>query len=370
MIRIPNGWYCAALPTGEFVALVKDSHLETDRGRVDLPYGQNLLFLRLSPNGVSFAGIGHRDDHCWEWDGVRWSDRGIAFGPRAVAYDAFGALHILIGPPAHGWRNYPTTAEATYADTTRQVWEFTDLPGVTIGQGGEGPHGDDPAIALINGTRRLIEAGRCRSIVVADGPRIAIAYSREDTREAVIRWLSRDGLAQLPLVQTAPAPTPIPIPVPQPIPEPVPMALPDPYAVRAALKRERDKFPAERIGNTEMGAILNNAAAQFPHVGMHFRTGEKAATAPGVSRTFSRDVLRYLPPGDDFGWWSDVLGATGAGLATPAAPDWKRSTDDRASFVPPVSSVPVPDPGTPPPIPGTDLEARVARIEAWIRRAL
>ena len=89
------------------------------------------------------------------------------------------------------------------------------------------------------------------------------------------------------------------------------MPLPDPFAIKAALQRERDQLP-DRITNDDCGAILNATARQFAHVGLHAKSGGEVATLPnGV--TVNRNVLRYLPPGDDFGWWDDVLASAGTG---------------------------------------------------------
>lgn len=134
-----------------------------------------------------------------------------------------------------------------------------------------------------------------------------------------------------------------------------PMPLPDPSAVKAALTIERAKFP-DRVDNDQCGAILNAVALQFPSVGMHRKTsGEFARLSNG--ETVNRNVLRYLPPADDKGWWADVLQAAGAGVAEPVAPDWQRSDDTAESFVPPV--------GTRPDQPAGDLESRVRALEQW-----
>jgi hypothetical protein len=167
-------------------------------------------------------------------------------------------------------------------------------------------------------------------------------------------------------------------PPPPPKPEDPPVSLPDPHAVLRVLERERAKYPAKfktvAEMNVALGAVLNNTAREFPGMGMHFKTGEKAASYPGVPVTFSRDTLRVYDltqPDDKLGYWSDVLEATGALLAKPYAPEWKRSNDDIRTFVEPVGAAPTPEP-EPEPEPETepsDIEARMARVEAWFRRA-
>jgi len=146
------------------------------------------------------------------------------------------------------------------------------------------------------------------------------------------------------------------------------MALPDPGAVLAALAREREKFPPV-VTNDQCGAILNATALQFPDMGMHRKpASDNTARLPnGV--TVNRNVLRYFPPGDPLGWWSDVLTAAGAGIATPHPPSWARSIDGAESFVRPVpvaAPAPAPPPTpTPDPPPSADLAARVKTLEQW-----
>lgn len=146
-------------------------------------------------------------------------------------------------------------------------------------------------------------------------------------------------------------------------------SLPDPAAVKAALQAERDKFPTRTISEAQMGAILNAVALQFPFTGMHRKDGQ--APQPGTGIGISHDVLRVMPPGDPLGYWSDVLGASGVGIATPLAPEWKRSSDGRESFVPPVPIGPTPPPPPPPPtsagVTRAELDAAIARLALDLR---
>ena len=66
MIRIRDSWYCDGTPAGAWVVLVKDAYLLHTGARVELPRGQNLLYVRIAPDGMRFAGVGHHDDHCWQ----------------------------------------------------------------------------------------------------------------------------------------------------------------------------------------------------------------------------------------------------------------------------------------------------------------
>jgi hypothetical protein len=136
------------------------------------------------------------------------------------------------------------------------------------------------------------------------------------------------------------------------------MSLPDPSAVKAALVAARKRYPSATVTEEQMGEILNRVAQQFPYMGMHRKNGQAKQPRTGIG--VSHDVLRYLPPDDTLGWWSDVLGATGVGQATPLAPDWQRSTDGPSSFVPPVAvdDDKDDDGGNPPPAGLTEADVR------------
>lgn len=381
-MTFPGGWYADARPSGAYVVLMPGSHLDTDRGAVPLPNGQNLLYVRMAPDGIRFAGAGHQDDRIWEWDGSHWLERGPAYGVSPVIYDRDGVLRINTGSwGSQGARfvndlNWIVTADESYFSAPMELSEWTKLaPELYIGQ--SHPDGtNDAAWVWDRGTQRLLEPGPCRFIrATTDGDVVVIAFWKPVERGAVFYRMTFDDLRGLPRV-TFPAPQPTPVPVPPPPPEPQPMSLPDPQAVLRVLERERNKYPAKfdtvEQMNVALGQVLNNTAGEFPGMGMHFKTGEKAATAPGVSRTFSRDTLRVYDltqPDDEFGYWSDVLEATGALIAKPYAPDWKRSTDNLDSFVRPAAAPPPqPEPEPEPPPPTGDLESRVRELEAFRAR--
>lgn len=367
-----------ALLTGEHVALFEKSHLIFNGQRVEFPAGESfgVLYPVISRTGQKFVGQAHDlGNATMEYDGTQWHTHPPSNGTYGAAYDGQDNLQIIAPGPnvtSQGYRNIGPDGELVFGDETyapnHGVSQWTDIgDGIIIGQG----HEVNGAVVWDGSVLRRIDdpddVRFCWPVRARrSGNYVVITYTRAG--EGVIVWRgSVSELLALPLVH-APAPPPTPVPVPQPKPEPKPMSLPDPGAVKAALQRERAKFP-ERVNNDQCGLIVNGAAAQFAHCGMHRKTGGEFARLPN-GETVNRNVMRYLPPGDEFGWWSDVLGAAGAGIASPQTPQWERSTDGRESFVPAIGGVePEPDPGEPQPIPGT-LEDRVAAIESWIRRAL
>lgn len=345
--RFASGWYVDATPAGAFVALIKDSHLMTDAGHVPLPQGQNLLYVRIAPDGLRFAGVGHQDDLCWQWNHIlrRWDAHGLAFGPRAVSYTHDGALQVVRHAPA----------APTLHDAARQIHEYTELPGLTIGHGGDGPHGEDPAIALMDGRRYLIEEGQCRFINVRESGRLSIAYVREDTRESVIRWMTRDEISALPVVVATLLPAPPPQTPPQP--EPAPM---DYLAIIQDIRRD---YP------TPLGARHGEflvEVAQATGTQLYRKEDSNSVLIPALGKRVSLDIIGRGSLGNQ---WADILGDS-EGLAIPV---WQLHDDADGEYVD-VSQVELPgelpDPGTPIPNPGMTLEQRVDAIERWIRRAL
>jgi len=232
-----HAWYCDADATGRRVILYPEGEIwravppqpgriETEIGDVPFCPGGNALFVRLGPIG-HFAAAGHRDDHAWEWDGwiYQWVDRGPRFGNRSVIYDRAGSLIINAGQhPPTGLRfvdvaNRTWTADETMADPANKIWEWTRLTApdgsdpLIIGQGGEGPHGEDSLVAIYRGIRRRLCDGCCRFINGdRQDSRISIAWVQEDTHQAKIRFLTLDELAQFAEDQSYDPPPPEPKP--------------------------------------------------------------------------------------------------------------------------------------------------------------
>lgn len=321
-MHVPRGWYCDARPSGAYVVLIRDSHLITDRGRVELPHGQNLLYVALAPDGIRFAGQGHRDDLAWEWTGSQWVSHGHAPGVRPCIYDAAGVLRIArAGGPtgSQGWRCVApdgslVTADATYADPQRRIWEYTDLSGVTIGQSGDGPHGPDAVLALSPGGRYVIAEGQCRFIRAhQDAHLLAIAWVNEHDSSASLLWLGLDEVATFPRQRVE---QPAPSPDPEPTPEPEePVSVPNLLEI---VKAERAKY-GPVPSDAELGRMLNAIAwkgngnrADGPW-GLSVKPSGTNCPAPDGT-LIAHDILHHKPT--DTLW--DVLEAAGA----QATPTW------------------------------------------------
>jgi hypothetical protein len=317
-----QGWYVDALPSGQYAVapFAGQGQLRTSHGAVDLP-GEPFLYTVIAPDGVQIAGVGNATDRAWRWDGQRWHDHGLAFGPQPLIFVA-GGLRIVTGPPAHGYRyldpvsGQPVTCSDTYADTNRQIWEYTELAGgLVIGQGGEGPHGDDPLIALWRGRRILIQPGRCRIIKASwDGETISIAWVQEDAVVASVLWLTLAELLTFPDVSTVVPPAPQPVPPPPPVPIPVPpMALPASLFEHVKDVRARvDGLPTPE----QLGQMLNEVAwrNRLAGWGLSRKNGGNRVPFPGGG-TIAADILHHQPT--DTLW--DVFNAATGPDATATA---------------------------------------------------
>ena len=352
-LDIPGGWYCDALPDGNYAALIKNSQIQTASGNVPLPGSQNLLQIRLSPQG-QIAGIGHRDDQAWLWNGTGWSSHGLAFGPRSVIFDAAGALQTVPGPGhpagAIGFRYVADDGRIvysweTYADPGRGLFEYTERGGITIGQGGAGPLGEDPCIArLPDGTYRVIDSGTCRFINVARrGDDLAISFVREDAGKAVVIWLTVAELEQLPRFTPAPpgspAPNPGPAPGPGPSPAPGPAPTPKPpiaipdysAAVRSFLAPRLIRYPGDHEKTrTHSFEVLNLCCLELhrrdPRVGLLEKTGGARV------RDRAADILAY-DLGNGTCQLFDVVGDSEGAQRMPSA-GWGKVSEHDAGIRP------------------------------------
>lgn len=403
-LHIPGAWYVDARPSGAFVALIKDSHLVTDAGRVELPHGQNLLYVRIAPDGIRFAGAGHQDDLVWEWDGTAWVSHGSAFGVSPVIYDRSGQLLIndsswgsqgarYIGP-----RGDVITGDATYYSSSLDLSEFSYIaPDLYIGQ--SHPDGsNDAAWVRDRGTPRLLEPGPCRFIREAhDGERVSIAMWKPH-EGAVIYWLSLDEIRALPVVpiMSTPVPNPgTPPAPPQPQPEPSPMEakrLPnDVHAIVVALHAANLRLA--NSSNDDDRRALQRKICETVRARKGPRWGWKSNH--GIGQSNAKDAIAQIPDGDTFTpnqrqplyIWDLFNG----GNRQPNAQPVMSETEHVEQFFVPVEPVdhlgtpvpqpepepeplPVPEPvpvPVPMPVPpSSNLEARVAAIERWIRRPL
>lgn len=243
MSQLPH--YCDGTLDGHFVRLVPDSHIEHNGQRVELPQGQNLLYIRIREDGQAFAGQGGKDDLCWEWNG-QWTSHGPTVGVNPVIYRNIHPYLIIVRPGlnsttgSQGWRyiddnGSPVSADSTYASPAMHLWEYTTRGDITIGQGGD----EEGLQALVRGRRVLLATGVARFIrFYRRGDRLAVFCVLNWTAPHVL-VLSVADLDALPTYDPKPKPQP---PAPQPPPqEPPVLNLESAIALIGVKAREIDR---------------------------------------------------------------------------------------------------------------------------------
>jgi hypothetical protein len=380
--RVPGGYYCDVLPSGEYAALVLDAqknghHLQTHLGNLPLPAaetqpGPKLMFIRITNvGGFKIAGKSHSTDVVWEWRqaGATWTRiPKISHGVQGHIYKTDGTLFIF--PPAPNvesqgirwWedaRGGPVWGSPTYNPFTefaqqlgvKLLYEWTQWSGITIGQGEEGG-----AVAQLTGGHRVLEPGNTRFIQFHQaGAQLSVAIAKPDA-SVLWRGTAADLLA-LPLYKP---PTPIP-----PTPEPPVPPIPDHKDV---VTRARAKYSQVRP-SPERGYRITNQVAwdlRGEGAGMFYKSSGNQFNQRSI------DVVIYKTrEGDPSGKGQtfDVLGDAEG----DARPQWARTTPTgygdtknwRPAIDPGDAPAPIPPDPTPPP-PG-DHTAEIHALTDEIR---
>ncbi len=363
-----GGWYATALPNREYAVLIGNSHVETHRGRVELPAGQNVLRPRIAPG--KFAGQGHQDTQAWLWDGLRWTSHGPAHGVGPVIFDRAGRL--VIATAAQGSQGYRYVDEAgrlwtgdeTYADRSNHLWEWTTRGSIQCGQGGD----EEGLQCLVHGRRVLVEPGVVRFLdFSADGESLALAWTAPTQGYAAILWVTAAELATLPTYDV-PASGDRPPAPPPPTP---PQSTPDWGPFFDYLERrwtERNVAACASLGDSQIAECqaehVHQMVGEWHHTLGH--TGFGLLWKPGGSNHHSHSedwLLEKLADGSV--WGMDAVGALGAPHAHIARGTPGREPNPGNWRIPPVpNSAPPPPP--PPPDHTAALKARIALLEGEI----
>jgi hypothetical protein len=227
--ELPGCWYTDIRLDGQYACLVRDSHIQSSQGRIELPTFQqdgrtvkdNVLMLRLPPVGeFAIAGQSHNGLGNWEYRGGVWKVVGASYGVNPVLYDWQPTLHV--GAPQFGsqglryatQQNQLVTGDATYADPSKAIWEWTEYGDVRVGQGAGG------CIAIHGALRYMLEQGDCRFVrYTRSADNLAIAMVKQLENKAVTLRLTVAELSTFPPETAPPVDPPVdpPIDPPQPV---------------------------------------------------------------------------------------------------------------------------------------------------------
>ncbi|HXG72304.1 MAG TPA: hypothetical protein VNJ04_16990 [Gemmatimonadaceae bacterium] len=396
-VRVDNSWYGDVSLSGEWATLIRDSHIETSWGRVELPRGQNVLFLRLfvGAGGFYLAGQGHQDGAAWLWDGSAWravsastnGQKVVAFGPQGLyvcrdgqVIDVFDLttterVQTLNQPTGSGGIQYVqddgrvVTGDETYGPGPARLAEWTALDDLTIGQSYV-----SGAVIVLGTDRRELEPGDCR-FIHAYRQASSIACSMVTTGAFVAHWFDAADLPIFPPEATAePVPQPpiLPIPVPiTPVPTPEP-SMQLPASVLAIRARYVQRFPVPQTpgGGDEHEDRCREWSIRFAEQVAFERPGEgwgMKRADPG--RPISKDTIARQADGRLLAW--DLLLGTGTGTPTLVpSPDAMDVTGQVFVAVTPTNhlgATPAPQPTPPQPAPGRcNCQGELAALAAQL----
>lgn len=215
--EFPGGLYVDALPSGEYVVLFPNSHLETHLGRVDFPVGESYGPMFLTCTNVPdfrFVGLAHDTvGTLLEWRQIGgWQRNTRDFKTGRVVYDFNG--NILDTLPA-GYQFLSDSGEPfsrieTYGPRNG-LSEWSQTADLQIGQGHE-----SGGVLVFDGQHlRVLDEGNCLFIREhRQGEPVAVPYVKSGVG-AVIVQATLSELRALPIYAT---------PEPEPEPEPNPMS--------------------------------------------------------------------------------------------------------------------------------------------------
>lgn len=372
-----DGFYAVSIPMTPFV--------ETLIGPIPQPPGAPARFLALPALGSRIACGAQGNNHAWEWADGGWQDRGATCGNNPVIYARNDLLAVADAKckgstGALGWRylradGVLVSAESTYADKFRKIWQYTDFGDVAIGEGsptgvlirfkGEPfnrclilpdpkstPAKPLPPILDQNSDAKFIKVSK-------NGSKVAITAVCLREHKTVIVWATLAELGLMPNLDD------LPIEVPEEEP-PVPVPI---YPSKLVVAFS-EKFPLpQQTGSTTLPQHEENCRKWTYKLAEYlcFKEGLKwGAKARSASGTTSKDTLGYNPmDGSKRLWGFDVM--IGAGTGHPTLKVTSTPIDISNQAVIPVSpidwlgSASIPTEPEPEPVP--DLTPRVKALE-------
>lgn len=381
----PGGTTIDATAT-EHVAMIWDQHLDTSHGIRTMPFGQNLLDVSLADDGRRFAGKGHDGpikDQAVEWTGVDYRIDGPAHGSRACLYDATGALVVATYDPSEdgiGVEGYRYVNDAgtivrgrdslAKGVNGRGIWEFVEHGDIVLGQGGKGPHGEDPVIAIYAGARRVLFPGKNYNVKFRKyGDLLVIAWWAVDDKSAALLRMNVADLAGYPEQRFDPIVI-VPPPPPPPPPPKKDEAVPVPNRIDVVRAVLRDLVNVDPSAEVERGQITDEVVrrlnAQPMPPGIE-RWGRKDRDRDPNTTNNSDDALCALQTADRRFQIIDILVGLERGNEREKFADWaERGTfaDGENGYFREVSGAPVDK--VDPPLPTSTGDGITAAVRALI----
>lgn len=238
-----NGWYGDSTLEGDYVSLIRDSHIVVNGSRVELPPGQsNLLFLVcIRYNGqILIAGQGQSYSN-WLYKDAIWHDLGPSFATFTCAFGS-NNLYLVVGPNQYRVLNLDTMlmgdviARAIGSNGIRYIDFSQSFDGIVTGDSTYGPQpynlsqwclrqdkvsnedvvfGQsyiDGAVALYNSTNYLIEPGDTQFLrFYHNWDQVCFTIVKMLEKSTVFYWMDVADLKTFPIQFTADQKIPGPI---------------------------------------------------------------------------------------------------------------------------------------------------------------
>lgn len=389
-LLIEGGWYGECQVSGAWQCLLPGVKVRTDRGDVPLIGGDgNPLFSRLALDGVQIAAQDHGGRGNFWWSGSSWNPLGPSYGTNPVAFGPRPPYAIFTGKPEYGAQgirfvrddNTVVTVDATYADPSRVIGNYTERGDVTVGQSGFS------GVAIYQGVKRELGSLDGGWFVPFRNPQFLI-FNREEERLAItvhepgrgthFLWLTTSELAQFPVYGAPPVVVP-PVDPPKPDPpvEPHPMSCGQiPSAGQAALRA--------LAARPEITALIRSSndddrrqATRILAEQLCFTLGSEWGTKDaGGGRPPSKDSLSHFSNGTLCNW--DYVNGTTRELVFGEGEDLTGQhfitvtpMDHLGAGTGPTTPPVVTPPATTPPFDSAALEARIlAAVDDKIRAAI
>lgn len=194
--QFANSWYSEAYPNGNYVVTSFLQKILTINN-IPVPIGKDLLWTRMSPAG-KVAGQDHDGLFNFEYVNNQLIQRNRSFSVNPLIYKGEQLIEVALGDSHQGWRYIDDSGalisgDASFADPSRVIGEYTTHGDITVGQSGFN------VVALYNNKRHIINAVGASAIRFnRQGNDLAIAYYNTPSQTAFIHWLNTSELVLLP----------------------------------------------------------------------------------------------------------------------------------------------------------------------------
>lgn len=279
---VRGNWYGDCTLEGDYISLIRDSHIEINDNRIELPVGpwgkENILQLvAIRWNGqILIAGqgqVGDKGSGNWLYKDEKWNLLTISFATFPCAFSS-DSLYLVVGPNLYriydlltGQLSAPisrtigsngiryinfsqssdgiVTGDSTYGPGLYNLSQYTKQDGLVIGQSYI-----DGCVAFLGDIRYKLEDGDTQFIRFhRRGNDIAIAIVKMLELKTVFYWMTVDELKQFPITRDSDKPI-------EKQPGPVHMSLQAPNLIETVKRMMRVHTDINLLDDDDRAKIL------------------------------------------------------------------------------------------------------------------